>query len=109
MTDPNTITIPADLRAIGSGEWGPSRLRRYADTLTDGDYFAAADLCRYLADQIEAQTKPPRPEGWYHVNDGDERVLWWGRGDWSYSRDCGDLADISPGATISPVTIGDPS
>lgn len=106
MSDPNTITIPADL----NGEWtGPQMLRDYAGAcLSEPGKGGAAAILRWLADEIERQA--PRPEGWYHVKDSNgERVLWWYGTGWSYYADRGDKTSADDDATITPVTIGDPS
>lgn len=109
MSDPNTITIPADL----GGGWTPQNLREIAKAIGTGNYDenlslgASSMLCR-LADEIERQA--PRPEGWYSVKDyGGERVLWWNGTGWSYYADGSDRTKADGGSTITPVTIGDPS
>ena len=70
-------------------------LRSYAASLRKDGYHSAADVFGYLADQIEAQTKPPRiPEpGKYGVvrasGQGLDNVEWVNEGKWWVSLDEG--------------------
>ena len=91
---------------VGAGE-----LREYAAGLEDDGRPAGADLLRNLADQIEAQTKPPRiPEpGKYGVVKASAPVTnaaryeWTNEGRFWRSLLTGDFAEWS--ALIDPVLV----
>lgn len=105
MSDPNTITIPAHLWGIFASVRG---IRAYAEAVECDGHLAGAKLLRHLADEYEQQG--PRPVGWYHVKDDFlERVLWWNGEGWLVGPGFKVGTAVAADATITPVTIGDPS
>ena len=62
VLDPEDAAQPSPSFRARNAAW----LRAYAARLREGGFHTAADMHGYIADQIEAQTKPPRipePEG----------------------------------------------
>ena len=89
VLDPKDVPSPSFRARRADG------LRSYAANLRKDGYYSAADVFGYLADQIEAQTKPPRiPEpGKYGVvrasGQGLDNVEWVNEGKWWVSLDEG--------------------